>query len=217
MAACASTSAQADKGKDSAPFSDLAKVEKEILTGLDDHSRAYVEARLGGAYAVGRLDRNFYEEWKEGQVGFVIDRTRPFLPRLNQVVDERNMLVYGSNIWVEGVSTDGLTDTGNSNVNLSGIIFLVAGTKRYETALGGSRTVRHIVAVDTKISDRAIRRIIEPRGYRLWTDKGGATTIAAFSRKSGTTVTLRLPNGETVRVRSTSLSEADREWLKDKH
>jgi hypothetical protein len=213
LAVCAAAHGQT---KDEFPFAELTPDELAALKGLDEHCRAYAVARLAGAYTLQRLSPDHHVEWRTGQVGFLADGNRPFVARVSQVVDGQNMLVYGSKLWVEGIDTSELTDSSDAQVNLSGTLFLVAGTKTYDTALGGSRTVKHLVAVNGERPHAVIRRIVEARGYRLWSDREGGTIIAEFARKSGSKVTLRLPGGKTLAVVTKALSDEDQEWVKQR-
>ncbi len=59
---------------------------------------------------------------------------------VSQVIDENNMLVRrgSATFWFEGFSTEGLVDDSTISATMTTV---VAGTKKYTTVLGGSRTV----------------------------------------------------------------------------
>lgn len=94
--------------------------------------------------------------WKQGDFG----RTDAPYFDVIQIIDDYNMLVAewipnkdplrtissptgrrGQTIWVEGISTEGLTD--KSHPKLEGVLY-VAGTKDYVTILGSKKTVLHV-------------------------------------------------------------------------
>jgi hypothetical protein len=60
--------------------------------------------------------------------------------RIDQVIDRRNMLVniYGVNFWVV-MDTSGFVDDQDVAINCRAAAII--GTKTYETAIGGTRTV----------------------------------------------------------------------------
>ena len=68
------------------------------------------------------------------------DRQYKVLAEVFQIISEKEMLVemYGKIVSVEGKSTVGMVD--DQKFHLSGA-YHVTGTKKYETAAGGSNTV----------------------------------------------------------------------------
>ena len=73
--------------------------------------------------------------------------------KINQIIDQMQMLVflhegYGRRVWVYGVSTEEYAD--DIQVKLDGV-FVVSGTYRYTTVLGGPKTVFVIMPMETYV------------------------------------------------------------------
>lgn len=201
MAAAAFSFVAADKEtEDAKALRTLSKEERKLLELLPEHEEAYATARLTGLYVVGTLASS-----ATGKIGYGSHMD------VDQVVDRENFIGSDHSVWVEGVGTSNLTD--DSGVDLSSVVLVVAGTKRYTTAFGSSRTVEHFVAINTEMADAVLRGIVEDRGYRLWESTDGKTIIAKFLRKSGKVVTVRFPSGQDLKLPFDKFSETDREWI----
>lgn len=157
-----------------------------------------------------------------------------------QVVDDDSMLIqshgkgYTGNAanvairrvqktaWVSGVSTAGITD--DEYIPLSQV-FEVKGTKRYQTALGGSSTVfelRPFAIQDTMAFEAnlaADKPEAKPTGpiFRTWTDATGKFTIEAkFAGIIAGKVNLLTKDGRKIQLEPERLCEADQEFLEEK-
>lgn len=203
------------------------KPKLDFASGLSDEVRneieslpagvqSYIQHRLAGGTMQGLLDPAFVETWKVGQVGIISYGPTNLAPEkqvfsVSNIVDDRNVLIDDHKVWVEGLTTGNVADGGT--VNLQGHFFVVAGNKSYATAAGGQRTVKHVVAVNTKAINGLLGKIVSPHGYRIWTDQFGMTDIAKFRRKSGAKVTLEYLNGKTSSIPFAKLSQFDQEWV----
>ena len=88
------------------------------------------------------------------------------------------MLVWENSLWVEGVPTAGLVDDGV--IDLSRYLFVVKGTKRYRTALGSSRTIKHLVVINTQKADEILQKITHWRKYYPWKNVAGKVLFRAI-------------------------------------
>lgn len=175
--------------------------------------------------------------------------------RVLQVVDESNMLItsHGNEVlsmedqllglvpsafpyvnksveavvWVTGIRTAGITDGTYTKL---GQVFEVSGTKKYETAIGASKTVFVISPFSIQDTNSFAAKI---RGYeqsgkksreapnsktelRTWKDATGNFTIRAkFGGIIGGKVVLVKQDGSKVSVTREQLSKADNEYLDD--
>jgi len=166
----------------------------------------------------GLLEANSTDVWQAGQIGIIsYDASNQAEDKqafdVNSIVDGKNALIKNNSIWIEGLNTGGIV-TGQ-RVSLAGHCFVVAGTKTYNTALGGSRTVKHAVAVNTQSMNSLLAKIVEPQGYRVWVDQNGYSDIAKFKRKSGASVALELVTGKSMTIQIKKLSAADQQWVKE--
>ena len=188
----------------------LTKEEKAQLDALKPAPKAYIEDRLRNSLEVNRLSVNSYEKLRSGQIGYLVRNSTEYTYSLNQVLDDRNALIYGNKIWIEGINTADLVD--DSVISLRGVVFVVAGTKRYTTVTGATRTVKHLAVLDTTKADQIFNKLLETRGFRVWTDNKGKTQMARLLRRSGGKVYLKLPNGTRLSLRLKELSKQDQEW-----
>lgn len=191
---------------------------REQLATLPEGVQLYVAHRLAGGDMKGLLEANSTDAWRAGQVGIIsydasnlAEDKQAF--EVNSIVDGRNAIIKDSSIWIEGLNTGGIV-TGQP-VSLAGHCFVVAGTKTYKTVLGGNRTVKHAIAVNTQSMNSLLAKIVEPQGYRVWVDQYGYSDIAKFRRKSGTSVALELVTGKSKTFPIKKLSVADQEWVKE--
>lgn len=197
---CVGATQAAEETEDEKSLRTLNKAEIAKLKALDEPERLYVEARLKGLYLVGNVRSS------DAGVGYGPDGVK-----VNQIIDSQSFLGYGNDEWYEGVSTSNLVD--DTVVDLSKIIFVSDGSKSYGTVLGAKRTVRHYTAVDDDTANELLAEIAEARGYRLFKSVDDKTMIAKFLRKTGKSISLRLPNGRSVKLLLDHFSEADQEWL----
>lgn len=210
-----------------APAQGGKKPKIDFTAGMSDELRSeiesqppgvqiYIQQRLAGGTGQGLLDPVLSQAWKVGQVGIISYGPSNLAPEkqvfaVNNVVDGRNAIINDHTIWVEGLTTDNVVDGGT--VDLQGHVFVVAGNKTYRTALGGNRTVKHVVAVNTRAMNNLIGKIVEPHGYRVWSDTAGVTDIAKFRRKSGGSITLEYLNGRNGSIPFKKLGPVDQEWV----
>ena len=187
-----------------------------ILAELSDNERKYVEFMLSG-------ERELSFNLVVGEVGKFQDREQFII----QVIDEKNMLakvnltkpagkfndIERVQCWLEGYDTKGATD---EKVFAFDTVWLVAGTKKYDTALGGTNTVKHLVSIKTKKADKAARKLIELREFRNWKSKDGTRDVFAkyIGFKSGV-VKLKDESGNEIEFKKTDLSEPDQTWIRD--
>ncbi len=156
------------------------------------------------------------ESWQTGEMGIISYGPRNLATEkqvfeLSDIVDERNAIIQDHKIWVEGLGTGSIVD--GQPISLAGQFFVVAGNKTYRTAIGGSRTVKHVVAVNTREINGLLSQIAEPQGYRVWVDQYGYSEIAKFKKRSGGSVSVINLMGKTSTLPLKKLSEADRQWV----
>jgi hypothetical protein len=144
-----------------------ARVEK-LTAGLTEWERRYVaQCEPGGR---GRHRRLQVNDWyplaslRTGDYGYLTFGQNDFDVVVKQVVSGSEMLVCEHRtppavdwFWVEGVSTEDLTD--GVIVSLEKHVLMVAGTKTYATALG-TKTVKRLVVVNT----RKVREVLAELG-----------------------------------------------------
>lgn len=134
---------------------------------------------------------------------------------ISQVIDEDSALILGSEIWIDGVSTQGVTD--GARLELQGTVFAVAGTKSYSAASGAKRTVHHLVAINKDQVMSTLNPIIDRLGFRTWHNSDRSLVFVGKVRsKSGKNVTFKLVNGKSLKLDLKELSESDREFLTKK-
>jgi len=127
-----------------------------------------------------------------------------------QVVDDANMIVQalGKTWWIE-MPTEGIVD--DSDIRISGKVFTLVGTKRYDTSLG-TKTVYHLKYVREYVPEPVKRE----RNLRQWTDKTGQFTVwAEFSKFDDGKVVLVKKNDAVLRLDPKDLSAADVKWYRE--
>jgi hypothetical protein len=128
-----------------------------------------------------------------------------------QIVDEKNFLGAGGNVWVEGISTEGLAD--GRLLNVHGMPFMCVGSKTYSTAIGVSRTVMHIVRVNPDDSVEALRPIAESRGMRVWGEGTGSLVLAEFVRADSRELVIKLWEGKRKNILMKAVGDVDAKWI----
>jgi len=177
-----------------------------------------------------------YEKLAVGQMGTLVDDR----VRVRQVVDKSSLLgevtlsyqtyeVVGRTalpeqkfrdelVWISGVSTETFVDGKLATLPQ---VFWVCGTKQYNTALGGTKTVLELRAVDVSEAltvassppSKSEART-EARELRTWTDAtGGFTLQAKFGGIVGGKVVLVKEDGSKVFVTREQLSKGDNDCL----
>jgi hypothetical protein len=189
---------------------------RDELAELPEGVQLYVAHRLAGGGMKGLLEANSTDAWQAGQVGIIsydasnqVDDKQAFMA--NNIVDGKNVIIKEHSIWVEGLNTGGIVD--GQAVSLAGHCFVVAGTKTYRTALGGNRTIKHAVAVNTQSMNTLLSKIVEAQGYRLFVDGFGYSEIGKFKRKSGGNVILEGVTGKSITLPLKKLNAAEQEWV----
>jgi len=142
-------------------------------------------------------------------------------------------------VWIGNMSTEGMIDDASYAVPK---VFEVTGTKRYPTALGGTKTVHLIEPVDmtpyveelkkrlatvpvnvpAKALALKLTPVAKPKAkgpkeseYRTWTDASGKFSIEAalVDFRQSKAVFLKR-DGTKVSVPSSKLCEKDRRWIR---
>jgi hypothetical protein len=145
-------------------------------------------------------------------VGSVIGGLTDF--DVNEIIDDQSMLIYDWRLWVEGVDTTGIAD--DNNVDLAGQYFEVRGTKKYETAIGGSRTVLHLAKIDLTKALAAAEQLRSLQDYTVWKDETGKHSVLAkfIDFKKGR-VTLESIKGKQSEVALKQLGKDEQKIVRD--
>jgi hypothetical protein len=163
----------------------------------------------------------------DGVVGYVHGA------RVIQIIDAENMIVdvevnhRSHALWIEGYSTKGLSDGDDFTVNLK-VPFKVDGSKKYTTAMGSSKTIPRLVAIDEKKIEQDAKKAKEEARkkkldklaeeenakWRTWKDATGNFEVEAkFAGVTNNVVKLKKKNGKTASIPIEQLSESDRKWI----
>lgn len=201
---------------------DLSEEERRLISSLPEPERLYVEYALshGRDQYWGIADG---DKIKHG-IAMRLLAKYAFL----QVVDNSNVIVTlkkdvrtrdgfvevaGDSFWVSGVDTSKMTDDDEELKVPDDTIFVVAGNRQYETAANAKRTIKHLAAVDMDTASPVLEKLMSARGMRTWTLNGRP---ARARYESGTNpVTLKTPDGETLRIPRRSLSREELQWLRE--
>lgn len=187
---------------------DLTEAERELLAGLSEPERLYVQ------YAVthmtdGDVDASNGASLDVGDAGKLIAAGVDM-----QVVDPENMILTdsrGTSVWLSGAKAE--ADDQNLNLHLpKGLVVVVVGSKSYTTAIGAMRTVRHLAVVNLERVQPFVEQVLEGRGMRTWTISKRECR-AAFQSSSSRWINLKSPSGDSRRVARADLSESDRKWI----
>lgn len=159
----------------------------------------------------------------------------PGVAKVVQVIDETTMLanVYflgETTVWLRGIDTAGVADGQELRIG-NKIVFHVSGTKKYETALGASRTVHVVEPIDVpaelyvkyaeitglKPAEQKKAPSIPAAGLREWTDASGSFSVKArFRGMANGKVSLRTEDGRDLEVPLGKLSGADQKFIQDR-
>jgi tetratricopeptide (TPR) repeat protein len=139
------------------------------LSGLVGAEKAYAEAylRKGRPPFLHVDDRRPLSALQDGDCGILSIQVPA--AEVRQVAGGREFLACGLGeagreqgvFWVEGVNTAGLVD--GEVISLEKVPLAVAGTKRYVTAAGSTKTVKRFVALDAARVEKVVRPEIERR------------------------------------------------------
>lgn len=116
--------------------------------------------------------------------------------------------------WLQGIPTANLAD--DDDVNVKGRCFRVIGNKTYGTAIGGSRTVMLVEALDADTIDKFYRPVPIPEFVeRKWQSASGDELgTAALVEFSNGTVQLKTDGGQVLTLSAAKLSSPDRHYLR---
>lgn len=213
---------------------------REKRDAVEKYSRLYIDPRkkelenLPLSYDAERPSMPF-----SGSLPGII-RWKPYV---FQVVDDDEVLLRifkDTILYFKGVATEGMVD--GEYINLDGA-YHSTGTTTYETASGGSKTVRVIEPFDTSEADEIIKEtaaklrsdiaaaksessatkekaLAEKRLSltREFTDTTGTFKVKAeYTGYASGNVRLKKENGETISVPLAKLSDADRRWVAEQN
>jgi hypothetical protein len=171
----------------------------------------------------------FYRDEIDGE----IYTAREGAVQVVQIIDEENLIVdvrRGSKshvLWIEGYPTKDLSDGDDFRVDLD-LPFKVNGSKKYETAIGSTKTIPLLAVFDEKKIEREAKKAKEEATkkkldkqaeednakWRTWKDASGSFEIEAkFSGVTNNVVKLKKKNDKTVSIPLEQLSEPDRKWI----
>ncbi len=121
-----------------------------VLDELPKRRSFYTPLLSGDELAVGSI----------GYICFAVQGTVSYQARVQQILDEHNMLVRigGTLLWLRGCSTTGLVTDATISLRR---VMRVTGTTTYDTITGGTHTAFVIEPVDTAPHMEAILRIIQ--------------------------------------------------------
>lgn len=130
---------------------------------------------------------------------------------VDQVVSDNEFLGAGGRVWVEGIPTGSFAD--GDLLNVHGMQFICIGSKTFSTAIGGSRTVMHIVRVNPDNTLETLSPIAEARGMRVWGEGTGSLVLAEFVRADSKELVIRLWDGKRKTISMKAIGESDIEWI----
>jgi hypothetical protein len=176
---------------------------------------------------------------RHGEIGRIVQPVKVF-----QVVDSRSFTaMFGSEVvWFSKLDTSSLVD--GRAYDMSELGLYVNGTRRYVTALGGTKQVISVEVLNNASLDQIINDELEALGqeetrklaeleareaeqklarekriedakWRTWTSADGAFSAEAkFLRFGGGVVTLEKRNGKVITVPTEQLVDADVEFIR---
>lgn len=217
------------------PDQELRDAREALLSKLPDNQRDIAErlsSKSPPRLNVGVGDQLVKGRWGEIEWSDSVTRTRGVVEnrivvhrdytvtiprqdfRVDEVIDKDNMLIHDFRVWIEGLSTENVAE--DDRIEMAGRIFEVRGTKRYDTVAGGSRTVKHLAAIDVGPAKEAAIKLIELSAYRAWKDDAGKFAVAArFLEFKAGSVSLQRLDGKLITVPMNRLSRADQKWVRD--
>lgn len=192
--------------EEAATLDALAVAERTYAIGCLSSQK--MNSRPGGRYG--------WDNLREGEHFVVLRNPKDQLEdagciKVSQIVDEKNFLGTGGSFWVEGISTRGIAD--DDLLNVHGIRFICVGSKTYSTAIGGSRTVMHIVRVNPDNAVKTLRPIAEARGLRVWGEGTGELVLAEFVGANSQELTIKTWQGNRKRISMKKVGEIDSAWI----
>lgn len=148
-----------------------------------------------------------------------------------QVADDRNVILQWGDtlLWLSDYPTDSLVD--GEDVYVLGYV-RVLKPKRYETAIGGSKTVHQIELVSRSdglsYAEAESREIaskqkakalaaehIRLKDYRVFHSKVGTEVLAKFVDYVASRVVLETSDGRTIRVGIAELADEDADFVRE--
>lgn len=185
----------------SAPGVEIFAAREAALDGLSDRDRE-IAAGLAAEGTIRYLTKMVAGDW--GRVAYSL--------QVGQVLDANSFLDLKHQMKVTGISTADLVD--GESVDASTIVFEVVGTETYETALGGTNTVRILKAIDTDAAFAAAVTLRGLKDFRVWHDDTGRFSVAAkFVEYTRGDVSIERLNGKVVKFPLKRLSKEDREYV----
>lgn len=140
--------------------------------------------------------------------------------KVDQIVSDTAFIgkMNGDAVWIEGVDTTGFAD--DEAVSCRNIGFMSTGNQRYETVIGGTKTVRKYEVFNSGKSMALVQGILSERGLRLFRlpkNVSDPWVIAELQTVTKSSASITPIDGKrAIRLDGSSFSDADQEWLGDK-
>jgi hypothetical protein len=191
---------------------ELSKAREAIVSKLTKEQRDQVRTHLEGARGLNADNNKSMPRGARGTL-HTYGLNEDF--KVDEIIDERNMLIHDYRLWIEGVDTSELVD--GDRTEFPGRLFEVKGSKTYETVDGGTATVKHLVVVEFDFEAREaaakLRRLLP---FRLWQDDSGKFSIVAkFIAFKGGNVTLERLDGKKKELPISRLSKDDQTLVRE--
>ncbi|MDZ4685762.1 MAG: hypothetical protein SH850_11905 [Planctomycetaceae bacterium] len=193
-----------------AKLADVAAEIEKLRSRLSVVENHYLDLCLKNGGKVPKLNLDEPTKLKTDEIGLPSFTGEGL--EVNTVINDEEMLIAGNTLWVKGFRTDGLVS--DATVTLPKVV-IVAGTKTYSTVLGGSRTVKYLIAIDTRTPDLILERIQRLKEFRNWTDVAAdLIQVARFiSVADGVAHLQPFAVGGEIEIPMDRLSEEDQRWI----
>ncbi|MBI2480881.1 MAG: hypothetical protein HYV60_20305 [Planctomycetia bacterium] len=139
-----------------------------------------------------------------------------------QVIDDQNMLVRTQRIpfLIRGIPTKGTIDGGYIAKGIEKkVLFVIAGTETYDTAIGGTNTVFVAQAVSGELLKGVMTHLEETEKMartRDWADTSGKFSVKAelIGSENSVAKLKRQDNEKVVEVPILKLDKASQSWMR---
>jgi len=174
------------------------------LESFSEAEQAYIKLLLANGFVIPVRD------WRGVKKGDVCILTHAHVGfRVNQIISPSEVLIFGSNIWLEGVDTSSLRE--DTTIHLPNLALYISGNKQYTTVLGGTKSPQHCIVAGTNRANDYLAAHANKDGLQMIRDRdGNLVAVGALMRVTKTNVQIKPKAGKPTGFALNSIYDADR-------
>lgn len=179
-------------------------IDNKELASFSDAEQAYIRFLLTNDFVIPVRD---FRDVKKGDVCIITHENVGF--HIDQIISPSEVLIFGNNIWLEGVDTSTITE--GTTVHLPNLALYLAGNKQYRTVVGSTKSPRHYIVAGTDKANNFLAAHVKKNDLQMIRDRtGNLVAVGTVLRVTKTSVQIKPKVGKPIGFAINSIFEADR-------